>query len=93
MDTIKDLKQVIDINRPITVDFLKNNFEDCSMIYKVFATTKKQTPISVDVFYVNGKTWKVCIGNNEVNIITVGQLKMFLMMFGLDDFAKKLKID
>lgn len=93
MDTIKDLKQVIDINSPITVNFLKNNFEDCSMIYKVFATTKRQTPISVDVFYVNGKTWKVCIGNNEVNIMTVGQLKMFLIMFGLDNFAKNLKID
>lgn len=87
MDTIKDLKQVIDINRPITVDFLKNNFENC----KIFGTTKKQAPISVDVFYVNGIEWKVCIENSEVNIKTVGQLKLFLMMFGLDDFAEKLK--
>lgn len=79
--------------RPITDEFLKKNFEDCSAACRnIFGTTKKQTPISVDVFGVNKMTWKVCIGNNEVYIKTVGQLKAFLRMFGLDEFANNLKV-
>lgn len=85
-----------DDNRPITVDFLKKNFEDCSAAHRnVFGTTKKQTPISVDVLGLDGITWKVYIENdnneNKVYIKTIGQFKAFLRMFGLDEFANNLK--
>lgn len=76
--------------RPITVDFLKNNFEDSSEASKMFSTTKEQTPISVDVFDTDG-TSKVVIEDNVVYIKTVGQLKAFLRMFGLDEFENNLK--
>lgn len=76
--------------RPITVDFLKNNFEDSSAASKMFSTTKKQTQTSVDVFGTDG-TWKVVIEDNVVYIKTIGQFKAFLRMFGLDEFANNLK--
>lgn len=85
-----------DDTRPITVEFIKNNFEDCSAAHRnIFGTTKKQTPISVDVLGLDGITWKVYIDDeneNKVYIKTVGQLKAFLRMFGLDEFANNLKV-
>lgn len=77
--------------RPITVEFLKKNFDDCSAAPKTFSTTQKQTQTSVDVFDTDGITWKVVIEDNVDYIKTIGQFKAFLRMFGLDEFANNLK--
>ena len=83
----------INDNRPITVEFLKKNFDDNTLKGNQFSTTKEQTPISVDVFAIEDlNRWKVIIyPDNVVYINTVAQLKAFLRMFGLDEFANNLK--
>jgi GTP cyclohydrolase FolE2 len=92
-EELKDADIKNNDTRPITVEFLKKNFADCSAALRnIFSTTKEQTPLSVDVLGLDGITWKVYLKNNEVYIKTIGQFKAFLRMFGLDEFANNLKV-
>lgn len=80
--------------QPITVEFLKKNFDDYNKHNGVYSTMPYQSPKCVDILPCFGKFTISVVDETMDNVFTastIGQLVTFLNLCGLNDFVSKLK--
>ena len=84
------------MTQPITVEFLKKNFDDYDANNDVYSTMPEQSPRCVDVFPCRGESvisvYDETNDNCCLTASTIGQLVAFLNLCGLQSFTSTLKI-
>ena len=81
--------------QPITIEFLKRNFDDYNTNNGVYSTMPNQSPKCVDILPCFGKFTISVVDETMDNVFTastIGQLVTFLNLCGLQSFTSTLKI-